>query len=481
MFLTKSAYIVGLQCPKYLWLRVNKPDAIPEADEALKHRFEQGHLVGEFAKKLFPKGIDIPTKDFKENIHKTKELLKKKMPLFEAGFFADPVYSRVDILVPVKDEWDIIEVKSGTKVEDIHVQDVSFQKFCCEKAGLKIRKCFLMHINNEYVRKGEIDVSKLFVKEEIDTVMEGIQEKIDYMLKIISGKACPAIDIHPNCEDPYACPLMDECWKHIPPGSVFELYNIRKKKAFELFDSGVVSIKDVDIPLTSNQKIQKECAKTGKTHVDKAKIKEFLSTLKYPLFYLDFETFGTAIPLFDGVSPYQQVPFQFSLHIQEKDLKHVSFLASGTEDPRKAFLEALKKNIGSKGSIVVYNASFEKNVLLKLAEQFPSDKKWIDSLIDRMIDLLIPFKNFYYYNPKQEGSASIKKVLPVLTGKSYSDLEISQGGEASLQYLYMIYGADGKKPSEKEVIKIRKNLEAYCGLDTEGMVWIVRELERMIK
>ena len=473
MFLSKSTYVAGLQCPKYLWLRVNKPDAIPEADEALKHRFEQGHLVGAFAKKLFPKGIDIPTKDFKENIHKTKELLKKKLPLFEAGFFADPVYSRIDILVPAKDEWDIIEVKSGTKVEDVHIQDVSFQKFCCEKAGLKIRKCFLMHINNEYVRKGDIDVKKLFVKEEIIPEMDGIQEKIDEMLKIISGKVCPAIDIHPNCKNPYACPLMDECWKHIPSGSVFELYRIGKK-AFELFESGVVSIKDVDIELKGNQKIQKECA-SGKVHVDKQKIKEFLSGFKTPVYYLDFETFGTAIPLFDGVKPYSQIPFQFSLHVQDK---HYSFIASGG-DPRKEFILALKKVLGDSGSIIAYNASFEQNVLKNLAECFPQEKKWIESVIDRMIDLLIPFRNFYYYNPSQQGSASIKKVLPAVTGKSYDSLEINHGGEASLQYLYMIYGKDGKKPSEKEIKKIRENLEKYCGLDTEGMVWIVRDLGKI--
>src|SRR3989338_7221346 len=160
--LSKSKYLIGLQCPKYLWIAINKPEEIPEVDEATQHRFDQGHLVGGLAKKWFPKGIDIDSEDFKENIEKTKELLKQHKILFEAGILADNIYSRADILNPIgKEEWDIIEVKSATEVKDVNIHDISFQKHCYEKFGLKIRKCFLMCINNQYIRQGEIDPKEL--------------------------------------------------------------------------------------------------------------------------------------------------------------------------------------------------------------------------------------------------------------------------------------------------------------------------------
>jgi len=189
--LTKSKYLLGLQCPRLLWMEVNKKT--PEPDESAKHKFEVRNIVGELAKKVFPNGIDIPTEDFKANLSKTQELLKERKPLFEASFLIDNIFSRPDILFPVgEDEWDVIEVKSGTKVKDVNINDVSFQKYLYEKCGLKIRKCFLMHINNQYVRDGEIEPKELFVQSEItqeaNSAMDGIQKRIDNMLKIINSK-----------------------------------------------------------------------------------------------------------------------------------------------------------------------------------------------------------------------------------------------------------------------------------------------------
>ena len=200
---------------------------------------------------------------------------------------------------------------------------------------------------------------------------------------------------------------------------------------------------------------------------------------------MDFETYSTAIPLYNGLKPYQPIPFQFSVHVQraqDERAQHYSFIAEGVQDSRKKFIEELKKVLGAKGTILVYHQSFEKGRLEEIGRLFPKHKKWIKSVFERIIDLIIPFNNFYYYNSKQEGSASLKYVLPALTGKSYEGMEIAGGQNASLQYLYITHGTiDGKKASADEVRKVRKALEEYCGLDTEGMIWIVEELREVAR
>ncbi|MEK6938574.1 MAG: DUF2779 domain-containing protein [Nanoarchaeota archaeon] len=476
--LTKSKYLIGMQCPKLLWIMFHQPEKIPEVDASTQYRFDQGELVGQLAKKLYPKGVDISYGDFKTNLDKTKELLKQNLSLFEAGVVVGRTFARADILVPNKEGWDIVEVKSSTSVKDENIQDVSFQKYVYEQSGLKIKKCSLLHLNNEYVKKGEIDPKKLFILEDISKEVEeasiGIKERIDEMLKIIDAEKMPCVKISNSCHNPYEC-LVEECWEHMPEHNVFHLYRIGKK-AFDLVENGILALEDVpsDTKLTEIQQIQLKCAKGKCPHVNKTEIKKFLSSLEEPLHFLDFETFATAIPLFDGTRPYQAIPFQFSLHVDDK---HHSFLALNKDDPRKDFLNALKKAIGPKGSIIVYNQSFEQGRLRELASIFPKEKAWIESVIARMVDLLIPFRNFHYYHPQQKGSASIKEVLPALTGKSYSEMEIGDGGTASLSFLTMVQ----EDLPEKEKLKIKKDLEDYCGLDTEGMVWIIEKLRGMVR
>lgn len=199
---------------------------------------------------------------------------------------------------------------------------------------------------------------------------------------------------------------------------------------------------------------------------------------------MDFETYMTAIPLYKGIKPYQQIPFQFSVHIVDKKgkTKHISFIAQGTDDPRKEFAKNLKKALGKKGTIIAFNQGFEQGRLNEIAAFMPKYSKWVESINERMIDLLVPFRNFDYYNPIQHGSASIKNVLPALTGKSYQDNEIKGGASASVLYFYAIHGKKyGLRPSQQEIDKIMKDLEEYCGLDTEGMIWIVDRLRELVK
>lgn len=482
--LTKSNYVVGLQCPKYLWIQLYEKEKIPAYDAATLHKFEEGHSVDELARQFFPNGTNIPTEDFMGNIKQTKELLTQRKLIFQAGILCNPIYSRVDILNPShNDAWDIIEVKGSTKVKPEHYNDVSFQKYCCEKSGLKIGKCFLMHVNNEYIKHGEIDPKGFLKMEditaEVDATTKGIEQRIDSMLKIIASKKCPEISINKNCNNPYECLLKESCWNFLPSGNVFELY-YGGAKSFELFGEGIYSIKDIpaNVSLTDRQKIQKDCALTGKPYVSKKDIKEFLDTLSHPLYYLDFETFDPCIPIFDGTKPYQKIPFQFSLHVVKKEgdkAQHYYFLATGTDDPRPKLLASLKDALKDDGSIIVYHQSFEKNVLKELGEAYQDYKEWIDKVSERIKDLEDPFKSYAYYHPNQEGSASIKKVLPVIANKSYKGMKISDGEDASLAFIEMTYG----NVSENRREEIRDNLEQYCCLDTEGMVWIVERLKEL--
>ena len=478
---------MGLQCPKLLWVTKNNKERIPEPDKVAEAKFKEGEIIGELAKKWYPEGSDFADLDFKNNIDITRDALSSRKPIFEAGFLIDDLYSRADILFPVgEDEWDIIEVKSATKVKDVNIHDVSFQKYVYEKAGLKIRKCFLMHVNNQYVKDGEIEPTELFHQEDITEKVEefskGIEERISEMQKIITSKDEPNFKIGIHCSDPYDCSLMDECWKNVPKGSVFEFYRMFKTKCFELHNGGIVCLNEVpeDIKLNDKQKIQRRLAFDGGKHVDKKEIKNFLNNLQYPIYYLDFETINPAIPKFDGMKPYQRIPFQFSLHIQDQpdgELNHISFLAEGTSDPRPKFMQALKDNLGDSGSILVYNQGFEKGVMNECSDALPEFKEWYThKVFTRIKDLWDVFKDFAYYDPKQKGSTSIKYVLPVLSDLKYDDLEIRNGSLASLEYERVTYGdVDGG-----ELKKVRDALKKYCELDTLAEVEIIKALNSLI-
>jgi len=478
--ITKSKYLNGLQCPRLLWIEVNQPERIPAPDINTQYTFDQGHLAGQLAQSLFPHGISIPNDNFMENVRQTRQLLSMRIPLFEAGILSNNIYSRIDILNPVnEDEWDIIEVKSSTSIKDVHIDDVAFQKFCCDQLGLNIRKCFLMYINNQYIKHGQINPGGLFttqdISEEVEEAKTGIYNRIENMLEIISAPLCPEISIGKHCKEPYECSLR-ECWEGLPEHNVFTLY-YGGKKAYDMHANGILAISDIpeSYKLNGKQQIQHSCVVTGQPYVDSEAIGQLLSSLQYPLCFFDFETISPAIPIFDGTRPYQNVPFQYSLHVVEKEGAmpfHYSFLADGPDDPRPALLAELRKTLPDSGSVVVYNQGFEEGILKELALAFPEYDDWIASICSRFIDLLTPFRQFYYYHPLQEGSASLKSVLPALTGKGYEGMAIADGMTASITFQQVTYGEVSPETREK----VRSDLERYCGLDTEGMIFIIDKL-----
>ncbi|HEX5220274.1 MAG TPA: DUF2779 domain-containing protein [Verrucomicrobiae bacterium] len=476
-----------MQCQKLLWFVYNAKDQIPEPDAAQQAIFDQAHAVGDLAKLMYADGIEVGKGiiEFDETLRSTEQLLKLRRPLFEAAFSANGGYCRVDILAPAPDgSWDLIEVKSTSAVKDVHLFDLAFQAWVLAAAGVKLRRCLLMHINGDYVRCGPVDPKQFFTLVDLSVEVARfnltIADKLDNMTKTIRQPVAPEVGIGPQCSKPYQCPLHDQCWAFLPPNSVFDLY-YGGKKCWRLHQDGVVNLKDIpeSVSLTVRQTIQRNVALTGQPHIDRNALASFLNRLKYPVGYLDFETFNTSIPLFDGLTPYQQVPFQFSLHrvtVPHAKSDYHAFLADGRVDPRPAFLNRLRDCIGDEGSVVVYNQSFENSVLTKLAESFPEHAAWIENVKRRFVDLLVPFKQFYYHHPDQHGSASIKSVLPVLTGQSYADLEIREGGQASLEYLRVTFG----DVPETERLKVRSQLEKYCSQDTAGMSWITDALRKLV-
>ncbi|MCF7859643.1 MAG: DUF2779 domain-containing protein [Candidatus Cloacimonetes bacterium] len=477
VLLTKSKYLNGLQCQRLLWFADRKQ--LPEITLSDEHKFAQGHAFEEYVKKLYPDAVDLNGLDFKENFDKTKELVEQKKKIFEAGFMSNNLFVRSDLIIPSGDGWDLYEIKSTTEIKPQHIPDLAFQKYVIEKAGLKINKCFVIFINKEYVKNGEIKPSELIKQEEVTekvSMIDDIEKNSQIFITVIQKESPPEISICMQCNKPYECPLKKECWSILPENNVLHLTNWRVY--WKLLDEGIQDLNDIPegTKLTAKDGIIIESVKNDKPYCSKEQIKHFLSQLHYPLYHFDFETFDTAVPLFDKSKPYQKIPFQYSLHIEQEDgsTEHKEFLAGGSNDPRPALLEQMKSDLEGEGDIVVFNKSFEISVMKKLAEDFPDHDEWLQKAIGRVVDLADVFRNFYYYNPSQKGSYSIKKVLPAIAGKSYSELEINNGGDASMMYFYshIEHKLDNKKD-------IRQNLRKYCCLDTEGMILILSKLKEL--
>ncbi len=490
LVISKSKYMAGLQCMKYLWYIVNAGEEIPEPDFSTKFIFDQGFLVGQYAKKLFPDGIDLgEIRDPDLQIARTLELLPERRLIFEASSCAGNVYSRADILKPAPgNEWDIIEVKSSTRLKEEYIDDVSFQKYSFIQAGIKIRRCFLALINNKYVRPVEINPEELFevhdITAEVDSAVKDVPGTLKYMLQMLGEPEPPSVKIGRHCYNPYTCPIRNKCWDFMPENHIFNLYG-NKDRAMDLYEKGILSIDDIPggYNLSTKQRIQRECAATKKPYVEKEKISDFLKSLRKPLYFFDFETYSTAVPIYNHTKPFQRIPFQYSIHMVEdlsdKKPVHYDFLALCNQDPRKELLKNLKEHLGQSGSIIVYYEFFEKGVLRELADDFPEYGDWIETLFPRIVDLYRPFGNFYYYNSFQKGSASVKSVLPAMTSYSYSNMDIADGLSASVYFLYACghYSAGNTRPSQAEIKKIRKDLILYCRMDTGGMIHILRGLK----
>ena len=489
--LSKSRYLKGQQCELALWYALHPKSLKAAFDMSRQQSIALGHELGELAKQSFPGGVEVVEKYW--NIHgavqKTQEFIAAgQTVIFEATAInqATNTNARIDVLkkVPGSDEWDMIEVKGSAGVKDYHLEDMAFQYHVFTGAGYKIRNCQIMIVDTSYVRAAKLDIKKLFKLEDITQTVKNMLGKIPAKtaeLHDVMGAADePKVDIGAQCNKPFSCEYKDHCWKDVPLYSVFNV--LAKEKAAEVAKQ-VGGYEITRIPLNQiprgGKTIEVECHKTGKPYVDQAKIRGFLNQLVWPVRYLDFECVSNmAVPPFKNLRPYQQIPFQFSVDVQDNENAgpvHREFLHKRRTDPRKAFVKKLIKLCGDKGSIVVYSKDYESKRNEELAQCFPEYKDQLLAINARMVDLLVPFRSRWLYHPAQNGSASLKAVVPAWTKLSYQDMQIAGGMQATEAYAEFIKRP--KTPAERQ--KLWNDLLAYCGMDTHVMVELIKTLKSL--
>jgi hypothetical protein len=374
--------------------------------------------------------------------------------------------------------WEINEVKMSTSPKDINYDDAAIQYYVITNSGLPVSKVNLVYINNKYERQGDIDVRQLFASEDVTEIVLARQKRLPELIKNLRQALLgnePAIDIGNNCSDPYPCEFMSYCWRHIPEDSIFSLKG-RGINKFTYYNQGILKLEDLPLDkLNDAQRFQAIATINKEDTINPAGVKAFLESLWYPLCHLDFETFDNPVPPFDGTRPYQKIPFQYSLHIQDKECSepiHFEYLAEPGKDPRKELIEKLLSEIPPEACVLTYNQTFEKSVLKDLATAFPDLADDINARIENIRDLMVPFKKRDVYRWQMRGSYSIKEVLPALVPDlSYKDLTVSDGTMAMRGYHEMCKTDDPEKIAE-----LRHGLLEYCRLDTLAMVKILNKL-----
>lgn len=482
--LSKSKYLSGLQCVRKLWLEINDPQKAAPFSIAQQRILNQGTEVGILARKQFPGGvmINFDRFDLKKGSIETKNAISGGASvIYEATFLYDDTYALPDIIIKNKDNsWDIIEVKSTLSVKDFHYPDLALQKYVLEGNGIEIKRTCLMHLNSECVHP---DLYNLFViedvTEKIDEFIANIAPNISSFKDIIAGEDEPDVAIGTQCKDPYECSFKEYCWEFAGDKAVFDIPGLYKDKKVILQDKRIFTLEQLpsDFPLPENQWEYVYRTLNKDISVDTKGIREKLKELEYPIHFLDFETDNPAIPRHTGMSPYDKFPFQYSCHVlyENDELEHYEYLQTEQSDPRKPLIESLLKCIDKKGSIVVYSAGFEKGVLRQLSESFPKYRSQINSMIERLWDQLVIFKN-YYKHFAFGNSNSLKSVLPVVVPElDYKELEIQGGTDAQAVWNEMIIEEDTQK-KDKMITELKK----YCSMDSLAMVKIHNMLQKVI-
>lgn len=495
MKLSKTNFLICLDCTKNAWLKIHKPDIYKEKPPSSfeLNIIDTGDQIDELARSLFPNGTLIESRD---DIELTKKLMADKIPVIYQPVFATEKYITVsDIFVfnTNTNIYDLYEVKSSTvseenggrKTED-YLIDMAFQKNVLNDLGINVGTLNLIRLNKEYIRIGDVSLKELFFIEnftdQVNEKLEDIRQKMESAYKLLSKNTEP--NGHCDCILRGRNSHCTTSWysnSDLPEYPVHAIARIHKKKLTALVNDNILNIHDVpeDFELSDNQRRQVNTAQSGKEYIDKDGISGFLQTMEYPLAFLDYETYPSAIPKYNGYRPYQQIPFQFSLHVIEStdsELVHCDFIYTGQECPDQYFSEALKKHLPSQGSVVVWSQRFEKSINKQLGDHLPNFKDFMQSVNNRVVDLMIPFfgKATMYDNPKFQGSASIKYVLPALVPTmSYKKMHIQEGGAAADTWNRII----SKEYSEDDKNMKIQALKDYCKLDTLAMVEIWKILK----
>lgn len=485
--LSKSKLLAYRQCPKRLWLEVHRPELRADS-AAAQASFAIGYQVGEMARMLYdPKGkgvlLDAQTDGYAPTFARTQELLAGKQPIFEAGFRIDGALAFADVLLPVrkggKAAWRMVEVKSSTEVKDYHRDDAAIQSYVARSAGLELASIALAHIDSDWVYPGNGDYDGLLVEEDLTKEAFARAAEVRAWLqdahKIVASNREPKVAMGEQCGTPFECGFCTHCGSQQPQAKHPISQLPRKSPALKakIIEHELIELRDVpDDWLNPQQQRVKKAALTGKTYFDKAGAKASLAAHKLPAYFMDFETCQFAVPVWKGTRPYQTIPFQFSVHrlARSGKLEHQGFLDVSGNDPSLAFAKALIAACGERGPIFVYNASFEMARIKELAARFPKLKQPLLALNARVVDLL-PVARENFYHPSQQGSWSIKAVLPAMFPNhpelDYAKLEgVQHGGMAMEAYAEAI--RPDTTPQHKA--EIERQLTAYCALDTLAMV-----------
>lgn len=472
-----------------MWLWKYKKGVVPPDDElAAQHRLKQGNEVETWARKLFPEGKMVEAR-FDKARQETEELVKNgTKTIFQAAVFTEKdLLVKADVIEfdDKAKNWTLYEVKSTTKVKKDrqHIEDVAFQKVAFEDAGYKIGKTYLIHLDNDYVRRGELNPSKLFTQEDVSN-------QVDVIVPQIRTMAYDALELLKRREEPKGCscrlkskskhcPTFHYLNPDIPEYSVFNIARIGGRNLALLIDGEIYNVHEVpdDIKLSGIQKNQVEVAKTKEPIINQTAIAELLGELEFPLYFLDYEAINMALPMYNGYKPYQQIPFQYSLHVLPTpggQLEHFEFLDQvGKEPPEPAMLEDLVKRIGKTGSVVVWYKVFETSRNKEMAAAYPQYADFLTDVNARVFDLMEIFSKQHYVHHGFNGRSSIKAVLPVLVPEfSYKDMDIQSGDVAAIRW----YDAVAGKTTPEQAKQIFEALLQYCGLDTLAMVKIYEVL-----
>ena len=445
--LTKSKIIKGIRCKKSLWLHLNKPsEAIYEENN--QGIFATGIDIGILARNYFTGGELALVDDYPNysSAQRTMQLIQQGFDtIYEATFIYDDVLVAVDILKKINGKWSIYECKSSTSAKAEHVLDAAIQYRVVNNSGIEVEDVFVLHIDNCYIRRGAIEAAMLFKATSIieNVLYQENQIKVHIeKLKELQSSGEPIIEVGKHCHHPYLCEFLEYCSKLIP-----------------------ATVSSTNGILEHGEEIKKDA------------IKKRLEDFGYPLFYLDFETLMPGIPMFDESRPFQQIPFQYSLHYKESrnsQLEHHEFLAYPNGDPREDLIKKMIYDLKRPGKILTYNVGFERTRIKELARDFPKYKTELNQIIGRLDDLMPIFRSKEYHETSMGKGYSIKLVLPILAPElSYKQLEISNGGDASSEFFKLYESTD-----KKHIENTRKALLKYCHLDTLAMVRILEELER---
>jgi len=472
--------MAGMQCPKRLYLTINPPEVTAEEERGECLPILNGYAVGDMACELYPGVMVEYDHGLSAAIKETERLVRDQSVkrIHEATFNFSDVLVRVDLLERTDAGWILTEVKGSTSVKAYHLDDAAIQTWVLQGCGLTIDAVHLMHVNNQFVYGGDGNYQGLLVAEDISATvfprLDTIAGQKDAFMQMLQGDE-PDIGMGAHCYSPFECDFCSYCKPDDGPAypiTVLPRMHAPQREALQA--DGYVDLRDIPDGVLTNWNQQRVWRATcsGAAEFDAAEIRA-LKELPWPRYYLDFETIALAVPRWKGVRPYMQVPFQWSCHIhcEDKQLRHVEFLDTTGDDPRRACAETLVKHIGRDGVLIAYNAGFERRVIRELAELYPDLSDALLDMTERFVDLL-PITRNAYYHPSQMGSWSIKAVLPALVPElSYADLDgVHHGEEAQLAWLK----ASNMDDEQRSILN--QQLKAYCKLDTLAMVKIVDAL-----